>query len=398
MVRRLVSFSVIAFLLVTSFTIAARPASAAVDGCFDDPNIPCIAAPFLNYWRDNGGLPIFGFPISGLSTEQLENGQSYPVQYFERARFELHEENTDPTQQVLLGAFGRLLYLTDPNRPQSTAVPKVEGADYFTSTGHNLGGEFRTYWYGNGGLARFGYPISEEFKETLENGQTYTVQYFERARFELHEENADPQYRVLLGLFGNRVLSGKLNANAPLPYPVLGRIGDAYSGGRTPYYYGSDAGVRTRLMQPTAAQMQVNGAFQVFERGIMVWRADTKMIYALALDGSGIGQWFSFQDTWDESQPAGGGPAPVPGRFIPTRGFGKVWQNDTYLQQRLGYATSANENGQQLIIQPFQGGIAIDAPGAGAGQGGPPPVGYATFLLYNNGRFELPFGYIYAPQ
>jgi hypothetical protein len=66
---------------------------------------------------------------------------------------------------------------------------------------------FLAYWNTHGGLAQFGYPLSEEFSEQLEDGQTYTVQYFERARFEWHPENADPQYQVLLGQFGRRVLA-----------------------------------------------------------------------------------------------------------------------------------------------------------------------------------------------
>jgi hypothetical protein len=35
----------------------------------------------------------------------------------------------------------------------------------------------------------------------LSDGQEYTVQWFERARFEHHPEN-DPPYDVLLGLLG----------------------------------------------------------------------------------------------------------------------------------------------------------------------------------------------------
>ena len=72
----------------------------------------------------------------------------------------------------------------------------------------NLGGGFLQYWQANGGLAQFGYPISEEFTETLEDGQSYIVQYFERARFEHHPENAAP-YDVLLGQFGRRILEGR---------------------------------------------------------------------------------------------------------------------------------------------------------------------------------------------
>src|SRR5262245_44139850 len=38
-----------------------------------------------------------------------------------------------------------------------------------------------------GGIELFGYPISPELREvSLDDGQTYTVQYFERVRLELH--------------------------------------------------------------------------------------------------------------------------------------------------------------------------------------------------------------------
>ena len=77
-------------------------------------------------------------------------------------------------------------------------------------TGHNVCTGFRTYWHAHGldfdepgfsfreSLALFGYPLSEEFQERLEDGTTYTVQYFERVRMEYHPEN-QPPYDILLG-------------------------------------------------------------------------------------------------------------------------------------------------------------------------------------------------------
>ena len=45
----------------------------------------------------------------------------------------------------------------------------------------------------------FGYPISEEFAEVNPtDGNTYSVQYFERNRFEWHP-GARPQFNVQLG-------------------------------------------------------------------------------------------------------------------------------------------------------------------------------------------------------
>ena len=66
---------------------------------------------------------------------------------------------------------------------------------------------FFDYWYVNGGLSQFGYPLTEEFDELLADGKTYKVQYFERARFEHHPANAAP-YDILLGQFGRQTWGG----------------------------------------------------------------------------------------------------------------------------------------------------------------------------------------------
>jgi hypothetical protein len=47
-----------------------------------------VGGPFWSYWRDNGGLMIFGFP---LSDELEEEGRT--VQYFERCVMEWHPDN-----------------------------------------------------------------------------------------------------------------------------------------------------------------------------------------------------------------------------------------------------------------------------------------------------------------
>jgi hypothetical protein len=84
--------------------------------------------------------------------------------------------------------------------------PKVT---YFALVGHTLGGGFRDYWERHGGLAQFGYPLTEEFSEiSSTDGKPYVTQYFERARFEYHPENRPP-YDVLLGLLGRAITKGR---------------------------------------------------------------------------------------------------------------------------------------------------------------------------------------------
>ena len=162
-----------------------------------------LSGAFLSYWRANGGLEIFGYPVSEEITEvSATDGRPYTVQYFERNRFELHPENAGTSFEVLLGLLGRDLTrgrtFADAQPPFESSADRV----YFPETRHSLSGDFLRYWEEGGGLAIFGYPISEPMVETSPtDGKSYTVQYFERNRFELHPENPAP-FNVLLGLLG----------------------------------------------------------------------------------------------------------------------------------------------------------------------------------------------------
>src|SRR5687767_8443670 len=77
------------------------------------------------------------------------------------------------------------------------------GGRTFVETGKAIQGRFLEYWDSHGGLAQQGFPVSGEMQEKSDsNGRIYTVQYFERAVFELHPEN-QPPYDVLLTLLGS---------------------------------------------------------------------------------------------------------------------------------------------------------------------------------------------------
>jgi acetyl esterase/lipase len=160
---------------------------------------------FLQYWQQNGGLAQFGYPISEPMLEQsTTNGKTYTVQYFERAVFEMHPQNDAPND-VLLQLLGVFRYSEKygsqgaPNQAPNASA----GSIVFTETGKHLGGRFLQYWQQNGGLARQGLPLSDEFNEVSDvDGKTYRVQYFERAVFEYHPENTAPN-DVLLSPLGN---------------------------------------------------------------------------------------------------------------------------------------------------------------------------------------------------
>jgi Tol biopolymer transport system component len=180
----------------------------------------CIDGRIREYWEQNGGLPVFGLPIGPQQVEVIE-GRQIQVQWFERNRLELHPENQRP-YDVLLGRLGadRLAQLGYDWQALSRETPQ-SGCRYFEETGRNVCGEILVAWRANGldldgrrgftegeNLALFGLPLTGVITERLSDGREYQVQYFERARFELHPEN-QPPYNVLLGLLGSEVRGGQ---------------------------------------------------------------------------------------------------------------------------------------------------------------------------------------------
>lgn len=72
-----------------------------------------ICAPFRQYWEANGGLALYGMPLSEAFEE---NGKL--VQYFERNRFEYNPDKVGTPFEVQLGLLGRELYTTERIWPQ----------------------------------------------------------------------------------------------------------------------------------------------------------------------------------------------------------------------------------------------------------------------------------------
>jgi hypothetical protein len=182
--------------------------------CFAETNL-CIEGRIREFWEQNGGLPVFGLPITAQQEENVE-GQAFQVQVFERNRLELHPENARP-YDVLLGRLGADgLSRSGRDWTQFAKSAPAPGCRYFAETGHSICEPFLTYWRGHGlefdgrpgkseaeSLALFGLPLSDPQTEIIE-GKPYTAQWFERARFEQHPENAPP-YDILLGLLGANV-------------------------------------------------------------------------------------------------------------------------------------------------------------------------------------------------
>ncbi len=166
---------------------------------------------FRSFWEANGGLAGFGYPLTEEIIEpDAGSGRPRVVQYFERARFEYFPEFAGSPYEVQLGLLG--VSLLSRFGVEWQAQPKVAGAppgcQFFPESGHSLCQPFLARWQQLGGLALMGLPITEPFEATRpDTGQKYTVQYFERARFEYHPENAGTPYEVLLGLLGRELIT-----------------------------------------------------------------------------------------------------------------------------------------------------------------------------------------------
>ncbi len=178
---------------------------------------------FRAFWDQNGGLPVFGYPLTEEFTEQnSDTGETHIVQYFERQRYEYHPENAGTPYEVLLGRLGvtdaadrGLLATHTAFEPLPDDTEAQAGCLVFTETGHQVCDQFLSYWQSHGlemgdpnvsyreSLALFGYPISEPF---ILPGTDLRVQYFERARLEWHPNNPEP-YTVLGGRLGAGMLA-----------------------------------------------------------------------------------------------------------------------------------------------------------------------------------------------
>ena len=114
----------------------------------------------------------------------------------------------------------------------------------------------------------------------------------------------------------------------------------------------ANLGLDERTGCPTAAEKSLTTSYQPFERGFMLWRQDTRQIYAVYDDGL----WQVFDDTWQEGEPEYScRDAATPARTPPTprRGIGKAWCTQPGVRDKLGNALQ-DENGNLRPVQDFQ--------------------------------------------
>ncbi len=163
----------------------------------------------------------FGRSLNPGETAEIACRIAFDTMGAKKLRLGLVQENIGYRLRGLDGP--ALTVIPNPVTPVGPPADAASDVAFFPETGHTLRGALRRYWERFGGLAQFGYPLTEEFPEVSEaDGKEYTVQYFERARFELHPEHAGTDYEVLLGQLGRHYHAGDD------PAPPLATPGTVY--------------------------------------------------------------------------------------------------------------------------------------------------------------------------
>jgi hypothetical protein len=143
-------------------------------------------------------LSVVGYPLGEVVQELSGDCRNrVNVLYTQRQRLELHPQHNWPNR-VVGTQLGTAVY------KQKYGLDKVRRHRDWRGNAIIVDEDFRTFFERYGGVPVFGYPISGKIIETdAQTGKRKTVQYFERARFELvaeQRDNPDLLQRVHLGL------------------------------------------------------------------------------------------------------------------------------------------------------------------------------------------------------
>ena len=160
----------------------------------------CTAQVFSNYVERNGGLELFGYPITGIAPETQPDGNCYWTQWFQRRRLEIHPK-LEARYYISEGLLGNQRLKQLGRSPGSYSIDAIFRLDWTT----------RGLDYGDTGTspaestALFGNPITPPAYETNGSGWNGWTQWFERSRFEWHTEYNPNHPIVQWGLLGAEI-------------------------------------------------------------------------------------------------------------------------------------------------------------------------------------------------
>jgi hypothetical protein len=141
-------------------------------------------------------------------------------------------------------------------------------------------------------------------------------------------------------------------------------------------------GARDKIGCPVADAQTVTAASQDFERGMMIWREDERLIYVF-YDGGG---WEAYPEQWQDGMPEQDpayGPPPE-GLIQPKRGFGLVWQEHASVRDRLGWALNEERQCDEAHVQPFERGLMLSCTHSVV-----PGAKIYVFALFDDSTYDL---------
>jgi hypothetical protein len=324
------------------------PSSAqSRERCFPETGF-CISGPIRTYWEQHGGLAVFGYPTTALTTTTVEDWTG-PAQFFERDRLEDHG-----AQGIMAGRLGaRLLELQGrPWQQFPTVDTAPSGCRYFVETRQSLCEPFLSYWQRQGGLERFGFPITGVLEEPVGEWRG-AVQYFERRRMEHHRELSNTPYEVLLGLLGTEVRY--LENPQACGDAVIPELQNVFA--QIPADYKAGMGCPTGVLRDTPATYQLFGQGQAIS---LDQPGATQRIYVVFRYDwlHSAPQYTEYPYTWRAGEPEVQVPSATPDCYPLMRGIGKLWREQSEVSSALGCATAA-ERAQPAIVQTFSTGALV---------------------------------------
>jgi len=257
---------------------------------------------------------------------------------------------------LLLGTLGTLALITGSTNGRIDNSAHAQASQRtFPETGKSVQGKFLDYWDKHGGLPQQGYPISEEMQEVSEtDGKSYSVQYFERAVFELHPENQPPN-DVLLSLLGVFLYNQKYPSDAPNQvtnnqsgsrlFTETGRR----VGGEFLDYWTKNGGLAQQgfpISDEFNEVSELDGKtykVQYFQRAVFEYHPENKPPYDVLLSQLGTFRYRAkyLQPTPTPTPPATGQPQPMPqpAEYAAVRAKFENMTRDQY--QAAGYTSVA---------------------------------------------------------
>src|SRR5579875_1039957 len=148
--------------------------------------------------------------MQSLRTKRLWKSR-HPVQFSEAAARPFIRPRRimrgSITALLALALIGATVFASFSPSSASAAGTSEPSPVYFPETGHVAGYGFLAFWQHFGGVAVFGYPLTNEFHGCDPQGWCGTMQYFQRALFEWHPGSDAARYDVELALLGDQLTS-----------------------------------------------------------------------------------------------------------------------------------------------------------------------------------------------